>query len=75
MPPERLDSLHAAYRGTGVSVARLLADLHSGRLFTNAGPIVMDAVGVILIALSVFGIMLWVRGAPRGNGNGGRHRD
>ena len=73
VPPEHLEALHAAYRGTGVTVARFLADLHSGRLFTSAGPIVMDAVGVILIALSAFGIMLWFRGIPRGNARrGGR---
>ncbi len=73
VPLERLNSLHDAYRGTGVSVGRLLVDLHSGRLFTDAGPLVMDAVGVILIALSAFGIMLWVRGNPaRSNGNGRR---
>jgi len=65
VPPELLSVLHDAYRGTGVTVERFLADLHSGRLFTIAGPIVMDIVGVILIALSVFGIMLWVRGNAR----------
>ncbi|MCY3731665.1 MAG: PepSY domain-containing protein [Rhodospirillaceae bacterium] len=67
VPPAHLDALYVAYRGAGVSVERLLADLHSGRLFTAAGPIVMDAAGVILIVLSVFGVMLWVRGTPRGN--------
>lgn len=71
VPPDELDTLQAAYRGAGVSVERLLADLHSGRLFTQAGPIVMDAVGIALIALSAFGILLWFRG-PRANGNGGR---
>lgn len=72
VPAEHLQALHAAYRGSGVSVARFLADLHSGRLFTAAGPFVMDAAGIILIVLSGFGIMLWVRGNPRGNGNRGR---
>ena len=68
VPPEHLETLHGVYSGTGVSVERLLADLHSGRLFTSAGPFVMDIVGIILIVLGVFGIMVWIRD----NGNGRR---
>ncbi len=72
VPAAELSALNELYRGNGVTVERFIADLHSGRLFTGAGPIVMDAVGVILIALSFLGIMVWVRGA-RANGNGRRN--
>ena len=68
VPSDQLEVLYDAYRGTGITMARLLADLHSGRLFTRAGPIFIDIVGLLLIVLSVLGTILWLRGRPR------RHR-
>jgi len=60
--PAELEALQALYRGRGVTVERLLTDLHSGRFFSNMGPMVMDLVGVVFILLSIFGVMVWVRG-------------
>ena len=51
-------NLEAAWRGRGVTVERLLLDLHSGRIARAAGPWLMDLVAVFLIVLSVSGIVL-----------------
>jgi len=37
----------------------VILDLHSGKILTRVGPILMDAVGIILIALSVIGLFMW----------------
>jgi len=73
VPSNQLEVLYDDYRGTGITVARLLADLHSGRLFTRAGPLAIDLVGVLLIALSVLGVILWLKGRPRRHRRTGRH--
>jgi hypothetical protein len=65
-----LSSLQAQYRGRGLSVERLLADLHSGRIISVTGPYLMDAVAVLLIVLSSTGLLLWMRPGRRGNGQG-----
>jgi hypothetical protein len=65
---DQLAAIRDLYRGRGVSVERLLADLHSGRIFTRLGALVMDAVGVLLILLALTGLVLW---RPRA-GNGQR---
>jgi hypothetical protein len=61
VPDELLQSLQAKYRGRGLSVERVLADVHSGRIVNITGQYLMDAVGLLLIALSVTGIVMWAR--------------
>lgn len=63
--PGELEALQDLYRGRGVTIERLLADLHSGRILTRIGPWLMDLAGVLLIVLSVTGFIMWRRG---GNG-------
>lgn len=66
-----LASIQALYRGRGVTVERLLTDLHSGRLFTRFGTLLMDAAAALLILVSLTGLLMWMqRGA---NGNSKRH--
>ena len=64
-PPALIDALKEQYRGRGLSVERVIADVHSGRVFGIVGPFVMDAVAILLIVLSLSGLLLWLR--PRGN--------
>jgi hypothetical protein len=54
-------AIERSYRGPGVSVERLLYDLHNGRLFARAGVWILDAAGVVFIALSVTGLVLWIK--------------
>lgn len=56
-----VDAMISDYRGNGISVERILTDLHSGRLVGLSGAVVMDLAGLALIFLSVSGILLWWR--------------
>ncbi|MEE8238272.1 MAG: PepSY domain-containing protein [Gammaproteobacteria bacterium] len=59
IPQDQLAILQGLYRGRGLSLERVILDLHSGKILTRVGPILMDAVGIILIALSVIGLFMW----------------
>ena len=60
-PPgaEEMQVLEAAWRGKGVTVERLMLDLHSGRLFGRAGPLLMVLVAILLILLSLSGLGMY----------------
>jgi hypothetical protein len=60
-----LEALQALYRGRGPTVERVLADLHSGRIFAAAGTLIMDVVAVCLVVLSLSGLILWVQHSRR----------
>lgn len=68
-PPaaEHLQAIETRYRGRGLTVERVLADLHSGRIFATAGTLFMDLVAVCMIALSLSGFVLWIRHNRREN--------
>lgn len=59
-PPDsdEIAALARAYRGRGVTVERVLLDLHSGRIFGLVGKILVDFIAVVLIILSVSGLLL-----------------
>ena len=59
IPRDQLAVLRQLYRGRGISLERVLLDLHSGKFLTRAGSILLDVVGVLLIALSFLGIFMW----------------
>jgi len=61
LEPGQLDALRSLYRGRGLTLERLLLDVHSGRIVAQSGRWFMDAVAVALIALSLFGLVLWLR--------------
>lgn len=46
---------------------RLLLDLHSGRIFGQAGVIFVDLVAIILVLLAITGTMVWYKRARRLN--------
>ena len=60
MPRELLAELQQQYRGTGVTLERLLLDIHSGKILSRAGPLLLDAVGVLLLVLSFLGLYTWI---------------
>jgi hypothetical protein len=69
-PATEIALLQEQFRGQGLSVERLLADIHSGRIVTSAGPLLMDLIAVFLIVLSATGLLMWLRRARRENGGG-----
>ena len=61
VPPDERARLQDLYRGRGITVERLLADLHSGRIFPRFGALLMDLVAVLLIVLGITGLVMWLR--------------
>ena len=47
------EALESAWRGRGLTVERVLLDLHSGRLFALSGKVILDIVGIGMILLSI----------------------
>lgn len=55
----------------GVSLERLLLDVHSGRILGQYGPWLMDGAAVLLLGLAASGIYGWLNARnANGNGNG-----
>jgi len=53
--------LKQAYRGNGLTLERVILDLHSGRIFNdNWGIYIMDASAIIMILLGVSGTWVWL---------------
>jgi hypothetical protein len=53
-----LEAIESAWRGPGVTVERVLLDLHSGRILSRTGTLLMDIVAVLLIVLSISGLIM-----------------
>ena len=67
-PPKELRlAILREFRGEGLPRTRVIADLHSGRIFGDYGPWLMDGSAVILLLLVATGIA--------GSGLGRRRRD
>lgn len=52
-------SLSNAYRGKGLSVERILLDLHSGRILGNFGVVLIDAAAILFLILAITGVWMW----------------
>ena len=72
--PAELAAIEDLYRGRGLTVERLLIEIHSGRIVGASGPIFLDLVAAILIVLSISGLVIWLRGPTRGSGSQNGHR-
>jgi uncharacterized iron-regulated membrane protein len=53
--------LRSAWRGTGLSLERVLLDLHSGRILGEAGVWLVDAAALLFLLLAGSGVWLWGR--------------
>jgi len=53
------DELLEKYRGEGLPLERIILDIHSGRIFGNPGVYFVDAVGIIMLFLSLSGAWMW----------------
>jgi hypothetical protein len=60
------------YNGGGLSLERLLLDIHSGRIFGRFGVLIYDLLALVLGFSAVSGLVLWWR--TRKNGQNGRSR-
>jgi hypothetical protein len=62
-PPEQ-DLAHAlrdTWRGSGLSLERVLLDVHSGRILGDAGVWLVDAAALLFLLLAGSGLWLWGR--------------
>jgi hypothetical protein len=55
----QVDKLRQAFRGKGLSMERVVLDLHSGRIFGQYGIYLMDASAIALLWLSFSGLWVW----------------
>jgi len=55
----QIDELRHAFRGKGLSMERVILDLHSGRIFGHYGIYLMDAAAIALLWLSLSGLWVW----------------
>jgi len=70
VPTSAPGAIHLAitqqYRGAGLSLERLLLDLHSGRFFGSAGVLIYDLLALAIGFLAISGLILWARGRRNG---------
>jgi len=69
-PTALQQSIAKQYRGHGLSLQRLLLDLHSGRFFGSIGIVVYDILALAVGFLAISGLVLWLRSRRNGNGKG-----
>jgi hypothetical protein len=74
IPVNIQQSISQQYVGNGLSLERVLLDLHSGRIFGSIGSLIYDLLALAVGFLAISGLVFWLRG--RGNGKRtGRHKD
>ncbi|MGD2137559.1 MAG: PepSY domain-containing protein [Gammaproteobacteria bacterium] len=61
-PPAALQqAIRAAYRGSDLSLERVVLDLHSGRILGGRGVYLVDAAAILFLVLAGSGVWLWSR--------------
>ncbi len=58
---QQTDKLKKAFRGNGLTLERVILDLHSGRIFGRYGVYLMDIAAIALLWLSLSGLWIWWR--------------
>lgn len=59
LPPPLQDTILNAYGGADIPLHRIIADIHSGRVFGPVGPWLMDLAAIALLFLSLTGFYQW----------------
>lgn len=52
--------------GEGISLERVLLDIHSGRIVGAWGTYLVDVMAILFVVLAVTGFLMWLREAPKG---------
>ena len=75
MPSQGLHkAITSQYRGEGLSLERLLLDVHSGHFFGPVGVFVYDLLAISIGLMAISGLVLLLRGRHNGSGNGNSKR-
>jgi uncharacterized iron-regulated membrane protein len=69
LPAEHRRAVLASFRGAGLPLSRVIADLHSGRIVGRFGPLLMDGSALVFTLVAATGFYNWWRsrrpsGAP-----------
>jgi len=72
IPSSLREAITRQYRGDGLSLERVLLDLHSGRIFGSIGVLVYDLLALAIAFLAISGLIFWFRGRRNGQQNGQR---
>lgn len=64
-PPVLTGILGKHFSGEGITVERLLLDIHSGRILGNWGTYLVDFMALVFITLAVTGFIMWRREPSR----------
>ena len=59
IPDALNEDLLQQYRGSGLTIERVLLDLHSGRIVGSWGVYVVDLIAILLLVLSCTGVWMW----------------
>jgi len=61
LPVKRHQQLVHHYRGSTLTLERVILDLHSGRILGNVGVFIMDLAAILLCLLSLSGLWIWIQ--------------
>lgn len=59
VPQSVLEVINQDYRGAGLSLERIVLDLHTGRLFGSLGVVMINLASIALLILIISGAILW----------------
>jgi len=65
-PRSLLETIARQYQGKGLSLERLLLDLHSGRIFGSIGVLIYDLLALVIGFLAISGLSLWFKNHRNG---------
>ena len=61
IPKTLSDNLMQQYQGKWLSVERIIIDIHSGRIFSSVGILLVDAMAILFLLLAFSGIWMWYK--------------
>ncbi len=61
MPDSVAEQLQHYFHGKGISVERVVLDIHNGHIVGQYGPWLLDGIGALLLILSLTGIWMWAK--------------
>lgn len=61
IPDKLYQQLLTHYRGKGLTLERVISDIHSGRILGQTGILLVDCLAILLLLLSLSGIWMWYK--------------
>lgn len=65
VPQQLMEQLQFHWLGAGITLERIVLDLHSGRIFRQWGVIILDIAAVGMILLAISGVWIWFKRVSR----------